>query len=450
MGSSLLAWAAAAAAVGLAFRHHQKRSGGAAAAALVALAFFGSGCLVELLSPRAAAGAWAATACAVGALFVAFEREPSPGGRPAEIYPDTRARAFPFLSIVLILVASRWSPVSALLLAPVVAALPRGRRRAPLAFAVLGVAAVAALAFLRPGWEGWPALSSLAHRFDPALYGWNLAYLGAGRNFGLLVWYLPALLLAACYRRGSRRGWLVAAVAVGALALPLVSPHNFWGGPDAATNRAFLPLYGALWLVPVRVPRYRWLVVTAAGAGLFLWPAWRAPLATAAGSDRPSFEERSLASRLLYETTQEGAPAFARWEGTGVVSKSLGPALSDGDDGPIFAGFGGRAELMIAAERPLASVLVDFGPRAGSELEVTGGKAGNTVFRPDGGVRFEITLDGADRRHPLWTGDRRHHVYLLGFAMPDAPERPLPVAIMARPVDALPRSLDSPSAGEER
>ncbi len=451
MQASLLAWVGAAAAVGLAFRHHRKSSGNGPAAALLALLVAGSACWVELASPASATGAWVAAACVVAALAVAFEHEPFPGGRAAEVYPDTGSYLLPALSVLLIALAMQWSPVSIVLLAPVVAALPRARRKVVLAMAVLAVAVVGAVALLRPAGElAWPTLASLLHRFDPALYGWNLAYLVAGRNFGLLVWYLPALLLIATYRPGTRRGWLLAAVAAGTLALPLISPHDFAGGPRAVTNRAFLPLYGALWLLPVRVPRRHWLALTAIAAGLFLWPAWRAPLATAAGSVRPAFEERSLASFLLYETTQEGAPAFARWQGTGVLSKSLGPALRDGDDGPVFAAAGGRAELMIAAERPLETVLVDFGPRAGSELEVTGGRAGDTVFRPDGGVRFEIALDGASRRHPLWTGDRRHHVYLFEFTMPDAPERPLPVAIMARPADALPRSLDPPGAGEGR
>lgn len=441
---------AAIVAVGLAFRHHQKRSGGGAAAALLALLILASGCLIEILNPEGALGLWAAAACVAAALFVTYDHEPFPGGRPAEIYPDTKNIAFPFVSIVLILVSLRWSPLCLVFVAPIIAAVPRARRKGPLALAVVGLGVVATLTLVLPNGEvGWPEAESILHRFDPALLGWNLTYLVAGKNVGVLVWYLPALLLVACYRPGTNRGWLLTAVAAGSLALPLLAPHDFLGGPEAITNRSLLPFYAALWFVPGRVPKVGWLVLTAVGAGLFLWPAWLSPAATAAGTDRPSFHRLSLASRLPYETTQEHAPAFAEWQGTGVLSRSLASVLRDGDDGPVFAASSGPAELMIAAERPLESVLIDFGPRAGSELRVVGGVAGNTVFRPDGGVRFEIDLEGPSRKHPIWVGDRRHYVYLFRIEMPNPPERPLPVAIMARPADALPRSLDPASLGAD-
>ena len=133
-----------------------------------------------------------------------------------------------------------------------------------------------------------------------------------------------------------------------------------------------------------------------------------------------------------------------------MLSRSLTPALRDGEEGTLFAASTGSAELMIAAERPLEAVLIDFGPRAPSELQVEGGTAGNTVFRPDGGIRFEIELDDPIRTHPLWTGERAHHVYVFRIGLPGAPERPLPVAIMARPREALPRSLDAAPRQEGR
>lgn len=450
MVSSVLAWIGAAVALGVAFRHHQKRDGSGPAAALLALLVLGSGCLVELLSPAGALGPWAAVACVAAALFVAYDREPFPGGRPAEVYPDTGQIALPVLAVLLVLLSLRWAPVCVVFLAPILAAVPRDRRKAPLALAVLGLVAVAILALVLPGGEAeWLDGSAILHRLDPALVGWNLAYLFAGENIGLLVWYLPGLMLIACYRPRTRRGWLLAAIVAGILALPLVAPHDLRGGSEAVTNRTLLPFYAACWFVPFRVPERRWLILTAIAAGLFLWPVWLSPRATAAGEDRPSLHERSLAGHLLYETTQQTAPAFAEWKGTGVLSRSLSAVLRDGEDGPIFDASEGAAELMIAAERPLEAVLIDFGARAGSDLKVRGGRAGNTVFRPDGGVRFEIDLDGPRRRHPIWLGDRRHHVYLFEIEMPNPPARPLPVAIMARPTDALPRSLDPDSLGDD-
>ncbi len=278
---------------------------------------------------------------------------------------------------------------------------------------------------------------------------WSASYFVGGAHIGLLVWFLPTLLLILSYRRGSGRGSLLALSSLAALALVLLTPFDLGGVGERAVGAAFLPIYLALWFVPDRVPKTRWLVATVVLSGLFLWPAWRSPLATARGDDWPAAHDGSLASRLPHETTLPNTPRTAEWQGTGVFSRAFSGGLVDGEDGPALVPAAGPGKLMIATEKPLEAVLFDFGPDAPSELVVTGGEVGNTLFTPDGGVRFEVVVEKPARTHTMWFSPKRHYIYLLDIEMPSAPDGELPVAIMARPEEALPRSLDPSTAGQE-
>jgi hypothetical protein len=400
MMASALLFAAAVLAAGY---HHHQRSGRPAIGFLV-LMVAGSGTFFALLGGRAEMS-FVALAAIVCALALAFEREPRADGSPAsDTYGDDREYviAVRWAAAGVLIGAASWvHPAYLLFFLPLGERARHERRIAPVWVGVGG-----ALPWLVALWRGslgagWQDLRAPAHLLDPALTGWNLLYLAAGRNVGLVVWFLPALLLAACYRRGSGRGWLLTAIVIATLALPLLAPHNFWGGPGGGGNLWFLPLYGALWLVPVSLPRTHWVLLFVLAAGLFLWPAWAAPRAAAAEPGVPASDWRSLASRLPYETTQRHLPSAAEWQGTGVWSRSLTDGLQDGEAGPQLVPAEGPAELLIAAERPLESVLLDFGPRSGSELEVEGGRTGETLFKPDGGVRFEVELDGVLRKHPM-------------------------------------------------
>lgn len=441
-------------ALALAVGYHRRRGGLVQTLLLVGVLVFGSVLFFACLGVVQSGELWKASrpllafAFTLVTLALLYSPEPSLAEGGDRLY-ESRAHNR-YLALFPLIGATIFSPICLVLAAPVLAAVPKPERKGKAwVAACVAVAGLVVMVLLPVFSSADLSTNAVTHRVDPGLLGWNLVYLAAGANLGLIVWFLGSLLMLASYRAGEGRGWLLTAVIVGAFALPLISAHDFAGVSASGLGLAFLPLYGALWFVPVRVPSTVAILLTAVAMGLFLWPAWLAPLETAAGDDRPSLHARSLASRLPYETTQEHAPATTEWQGTGVLSRSLGPGLEDGEQGPALAPASGPAWLMIASERPLEAVLLDFGSRAKSDLVVNGGAVNNTVFKPDGGVRFEITVAGADRTHPMWYSDKRHSIYLLEVEMLEGPERPLPVAIMARPADALPRALDPTSLGGE-
>ena len=227
-----------------AFRHFRLRGGSPRAIGLIALLVLGSGSPFLLLRLSGAESTWWAFGIVVLAMSFAFDREPLPGGEAADVYHGDQKVPLTFLLVPFLLGALvRYSPVAPLFLGPLLAGLPRGRRTASLVAGLAGVALAVAVWVLVPDFRGIaPPVFSL-HALDPGVLRWNLTYLAAGRNVGLLVWYLPALLLVGCYRPGTGRGPLLAAAVAATFVLLLWAPHNFWGGP-ASTNVAFLPIYG--------------------------------------------------------------------------------------------------------------------------------------------------------------------------------------------------------------
>ena len=443
----------AALALLLIYRHFARSGASSATAGLVALLALGSGLFFQVLPPRdpgvhpGTTWNFFAFTTIVAALSLTYwlaERD----RQEAQVYGRLDWRWF--APVALLVMAIVQSPATFVLVLPVLAAVPALERRGARWRALLGVGI--ALMLLGVFWLGVRAAfqvrNDLSHLLDPRIIGWSLVDLIAGRNFGVLVWFAPVVLLVASFRRETARGWLLASVGIATLLLAFQQPH----GPrfvEGTPVSAFLPLYAACWFVPARVPRPLWLILTAILAGLIIWPAWSSPLDTGRTADRPWSHRYALAHYLPYETTREHVPFYSEWRGTGVKSRSLSPGLTRSERGPALVPSAGPAELMIASEKPLEAVLIDFGPEARTDLRVEGGELGNTVFRPDGGVRFEIVLGEPDRVHPMWFSPKPHSIYLLEIEMPGAPDAELPVSILARPEDALPRSLDPSTAGRE-
>ncbi|HSF40597.1 MAG TPA: hypothetical protein VLT87_12440, partial [Thermoanaerobaculia bacterium] len=100
----------------------------------------------------------------------------------------------------------------------------------------------------------------------------NALYLLAGRHTGLLP-YFPFALLAlglAFTKPGDRaRHLLVAALAVYGVAILLVHPHDFHGGPGALGSRYLAAIYPAFFFLPGRIAVRRLLVLPYAAAGLW-------------------------------------------------------------------------------------------------------------------------------------------------------------------------------------
>jgi hypothetical protein len=99
----------------------------------------------------------------------------------------------------------------------------------------------------------------------------NLVYFTFGRHTGLVPYFFPGVLsvglLALAWRRGTADRWFVlASIAIGAVALLLYMPFTYSGGGGPIGNRYFLPYY-ALFLFLTPPLRSVWPALVAAGVG---------------------------------------------------------------------------------------------------------------------------------------------------------------------------------------
>jgi hypothetical protein len=260
----------------------------------------------------------------------------------------------------------------------------------------------------------------LPRRFSGHLTLWNLVYLLVGRNLGLLPLFPPLLLLVGMWTWRSRRSTLVVTVLCLAGLIALVSPFNFAGAPSGIGNRWFVPLFGALWLVPVQPPRRRWLTAVLLVAAPFLYPVWLSPLGDPLAADgSPRHATGRAALWLPIETTQRGLPHADEIEAGGLWVRSLNRAAALGADRRWRLQANQPAELVIAAPSPLQSLFLQFGAAVKPELEIEGGKLGNLLFQPDGQVGFEVTNLDLRARHPMWWSDQVYQLYVLRLELPD-------------------------------
>lgn len=263
-----------------------------------------------------------------------------------------------------------------------------------------------------------------------SLWGWNAVYLLAGRDVGLVPYFLPGLLLLglAAGRRG--RWALAAGTALALAALLWLRPYNFFGGAEALANRFFLPLYPALWFLAARpggrvLRRAAGALAAAALAAPFLLPLWRAPSGHPVGADgRYRYVSATARRWLPFETTQPAVPAPRTLSGDLVLTFLAGDAGPAGGDPNAPLRLRGRreVELVVAAPRPLDRLNLVFGRRAPSELEVlSGGALGDVLLRGDGGVSFTVDLEPARATHPARWGDGPWSFYPLDFRLPEGP-----------------------------
>ncbi len=409
----------------------------------VALLLFGSVAFAWVFAARPEVLLLAATVAAFRLVY----GSPAAEGEMEEIYRPVeegmRLMARWLAAGALLALVALHHPFYLLLFLPAAAAVPAHRRRSGWlllgAGAIVVAAGAAALYGLAgAGWSPWAGPGSGAEvpfTLDRGLASWNLAYFLAGRNVGLLPYFLPLLLLLGLWRSGQRRGLLLIATGAVALAFLLLEPFDFHGGPGTLANRRLLPLYGALFFVSRRVPRPGWLTATALVSALAMGPLWLAPrplpVEEAGGYSYPS----PLAERFLpYETTQQHLPSAGEWAGEDFWMRSLDSALRPAPSGPgLELVGGGPARILVASAVPLRSVYLELGPGAPDELEAQGSAAVSTVFRPDGGVGFELEPGRVRARHAVWWSSRSHSLYLLGLRLPEAPPAALRVSIAVRP-----------------
>ena len=264
------------------------------------------------------------------------------------------------------------------------------------------------------------AVGDYAASFDSSLWGWNAYYLVAGRNVGLLAYFLPLVLGIAAF--SARRGrWLLPlAVAAAVAGFLLVRPFNFYGGGGAIANRYFLPLYPALWFLAGRASggprgdrrRAAGAVLVAALAAPFLLPLWSAPRAFPIGDDgRYRYVSAAARHLLPYETTQSHLPGGRDMATNGVWVKVLdGPVEPAGASGLGLTG-PGPATLLVGSPRPLGGLRLGFGPAGPSQLELAGATLAGTLLSGGSGVTFLLAFDEPRAVHPMWWSEEPWYLY---------------------------------------
>lgn len=270
----------------------------------------------------------------------------------------------------------------------------------------------------------------------PEVWGWNVAYFLAGRNVGLLLYYLPVVLAIGLATRRRHRWALAVAVAVAVTAVFWLRPFNFFGGREAVANRFFLPLYPALWFLAGRGgghPARRALAAlgVAALAIPFLLPLWKAPDRHPVGADgRYRYVSETAFRRLPFETTQRAI------SGPVVAHRDLWVRVAAGEAGSRDGGeslyLRGRrpVELLIFSPEPIGRLIFEFDRRAPSRLEVlAGGELADTLLRNDGGVAFAVQLARPRAEHVTYRTSRPQRIYRLLLEVPAAPPFDLPFTL---------------------
>jgi hypothetical protein len=262
--------------------------------------------------------------------------------------------------------------------------------------------------------------------FEPSsslrLWGWNLVYFLAGRDVGVLPYFLPLLLGVLAFRRDRGRWALPAAVALAALCFLLVRPFNFYGGGGAIANRYFLPLYPALWYMAARPLRTATVALAAMLAAPFLWPLWRHPTAFPVGEDGRYRHVSAVARRVLpYETTQSHIPGGQDSSANGIWVKLLSRDVWRPAGGRALRMAGsGEADLLVGSPTPMPFLAVELDRRAPTRLAAGGRELRPSLLRPNGSEVFEVPLYGPRAVHPMWWTHDDYYLYELELRLPGA------------------------------
>ena len=246
------------------------------------------------------------------------------------------------------------------------------------------------------GDASWVREGFLLPGFDAALLGHNVVYALLGRSVGIVPYFLPLVLACACVRRGSRRTWLLVALALGLTMFLIKSPHNFYGGAGAIANRWFLPLYPVCWFLVERPPPRRWLVASSLAAALFVAPLWWSaasfPLEIDAehGARRLRYVSPAAKRLLPLETSQLHLSSAQRDVQHGdlrvrLIGNGVWPHGGDG----IRYRPAADGELLVGSPAPLASLTVELVPVSEAGAEV---------------VRLVLERPRRIARHRYWYG----------------------------------------------
>lgn len=408
------------------------------------------------------------SAALVAAAFaLAYRGEGRPARRFTEIYAGTlpgeegiRAPLRWLAVGALLATAATLHPFYLILLLPLALAVPKGRRR--IGIAALLLSAVAALALwglvsagaggsllpwdrggrvFTPG-TGFPAVDvpvALWPAEEPALgwlpggppetlweggeslglWAWDALFLAAGRHLGLLPYFLPLLLPFAAFEGARGRAAVPLAVGLALAAAVVVQPFELAGTADPVAAAYFLPLYPALWFLAGRPTRTAWIVLVAALAAPWLYPAWLAPRAAAAGGGYPS----AVAGAVLpLETTQSSLPGVTDvHHGPLWLRSSGGGGFREGPGGTLRFEAGRKTELWIGCAVDLPALRLELpggGEAVPTRAELGGAELLRTVLSPDGGTTFVLDPGKPDRSHRVIWSTRPYAFYHLTVTFP--------------------------------
>ena len=350
---------------------------------------------------------------------------------------------WPFAGLALGVAAVR-SPIYLLLALPMAVDLPQPRRGVAASLFILGLAAPLAFVSVVAGLP-WAPPDLVA---TPALLGWNTLYAFVGRSAGILVWF-PALvaLLAFARRRGAvpdGRAWLPYAALAALLLQVALHPFDWAGDRIAAGNVWFLPIYGALWfaLDPATADARRAIgsaIAVAALGGVTLLPLWLHPTVPIPAPPPVIGQIVGTArSYLPSESTLREIPGAIEIRRGEIRLRTDDPAIGASGDRLVWAG-SRQAVVEVASDRPLGSIRFEVGERAPSSIEILGGEAGETTFRPGGELAIDVRVRDPARRHPLWWSRGGASIYYLRLALPQPAGEPIPFDVAsARPAGITP------------
>lgn len=377
-------------------------------------------------------------------------------------------------------VAALYRPIYLTLFLPAIVAAWEGpvrRRRAAVAGLVLGALAVGALSMGLQWWAGgdptafggqrqgvyghqgypeveypaagwskrvaqhgnasWLQEQVLRPQLSPRLAGWNLVYVLAGRNVGVLPYFLPLLLGFVAFQ-GDRGRWAIPlAVGAGLAAFLVLLPFNFYGG-GALGNRYFLPLYPALWFLaarPVRPGRAAWAPLgVVLLASPFLMPLWNDPTGYPLAPDGQPHHVSGFARRWLpFETTQTSLPGDQVAMEGGLWVKLLSHnAWHAGKDLSLRIAGGAPVDLLLGSPQPLTSVDFELDGEAPTRLLVGDADLRPLMLLANGSEIFEVRLPAERAVHPLWWTRYDIHFYSLHFLLPGAGTSPIGLRIRPR------------------
>lgn len=231
----------------------------------------------------------------------------------------------------------------------------------------------------------------------PAVALRNVLTLLAGPHFGLLIVALPIVVMLAFGIERGLRSLLAVPLIAGSWFLAVI-PFSWSGAPTTIVGPWPVALAALWWAVPSSLSR-RWLIGMLAFGNLAVAAAWGPPVR--------GWHERLVApvTRWLpWETTQPAMPGQTEIVSGDLLIRSLGPQLSPTPTGALRA-MAGRARLLVASPAAVDRLRFDLSADAPSTLPLRGATAGDTMFRPDGGVTLFADTHDPIAVHPNAAGE---------------------------------------------